>query len=484
MQTAKKLKRPWLVKALGWLIVTLLATLIAAGVLWWRERQQAQAQAQDILRTAQVGQGDLELNVVASGAVAVNRRLDLRLSTPGVVASVAVKIGDRVDAGETLAQLDTAALGFAVRQSELALERARLSLQALTQPASDDDLTLAELAIQDAAQSLTVAGLSQDVSEAQRAYSVRLAQEARERVEEAYLDYQDTLEKYGLPAAYGAGMTVAYLEAEGAVGITQVKGDYQVAQAQSQWTAAYLAYRQAQESLSQLQAGADPDQVRLVELQIEQAQLNLAEVRATLTDTVLTAPFAGVVASVNLQVGAPAATGLPVITLLDDSAFFVETTVDEIDIGRIVAGQPVIVTLDAYQDAKLAGVVEEIAALPDAQLPAGLGGVIAYPLRVRLTDTAGAAVREGMTANLTVRTRTLENVVLVPNWAVRTDQSSGGTYAYGLVDAALTRRDITVGERNESYTVVLSGLTPGDTVALVTEERNLMEMRGPPSRGD
>jgi HlyD family secretion protein len=188
-----------------------------------------------------------------------------------------------------------------------------------------------------------------------------------------------------------------------------------------------------------------------------------------------------VVAGVNLQVGAPTAAGVPAITLLDDSVFFVDTTVDEIDIGRIVVGQPVVVTLDAYPDVVLSGVVEQIATLPDA---ANLSGLIAYPLRVRLTDKGGADVREGMTASITISTRKLENVVLIPNWAVRTEQATGVTYAYTLVNEVLLRRDITVGERNESYTVVLSGVAPGDTVALVTEERNLMEMTGPPSRGD
>ncbi|HNT76343.1 MAG TPA: biotin/lipoyl-binding protein, partial [Anaerolineae bacterium] len=312
--SAKRKKRGFK-KIFAWLLVAILATLIAAGGLWWRDRQQTQLRNQDILRTAQVVQRDLELNIASSGAVAVNRRIDLRFSTPGMVTAVAVKVSDRVVPGQTLAELDTTALEFAVRQSELALERARLSLQALTQPVSADDLALAELAIQDAAQSLTVAGLSQDVSEAQRAYSVRLAQEVRDDVKDAYLNYQDVLKKYGLPEAYGAGMTVAYLEAEGNVGITQVKADYQVQQAQSQWQAAYLSYRQAQAALAQLQEGADPDQVRLTELQIEQAQLNLAEVRAALSDNVLTAPFGGVVASVNLQVGAPASTVAPAITL-------------------------------------------------------------------------------------------------------------------------------------------------------------------------
>ncbi|HNT77087.1 MAG TPA: HlyD family secretion protein, partial [Anaerolineae bacterium] len=171
----------------------------------------------------------------------------------------------------------------------------------------------------------------------------------------------------------------------------------------------------------------------------------------------------------------------PAITLLDDSVFFVDATVDEIDIGRIVVGQPVTVTLDAYPDAVLAGVVERIAITPDA---ASVSGLIAYPLRVRLTAQGGATVREGMTANIAIRTRRLENVLVIPNWAVRTDQVSSVTYAYTFVDNILTRREIVVGERNESYTEVLSGLAPGDTVALVTEARNLMEMTGPPSRGD
>jgi hypothetical protein len=76
-------------------------------------------------------------------------------------------------------------------------------------------------------------------------------------------------------------------------------------------------------------------------------------------------------------------------------------------------------------------------------------------------------------------------VVLIPNWAIRTDPTSRELFTYWYcVDGEQQpqRVVITLGERNESFTQVLEGLDAGAIVALVTEERlNLLELTGPPS---
>lgn len=479
-------------RLLTWLFIL---SLIAAGVggFWWYQQQQTQtqgAQSGEVLRTAAISQGDLDITVAASGNVAVNDRVDLRFNIPGTVVMLDIAASDRVTAGQVLAQLDTTDLEFAIRQSEIALEQIQLNRDSLTQAVEDADVALAELAIQDAAQTLAVARLSQDAATAQGAQSIRIAQQARDATTDAYNDYKKMLEKYGLPAAYGAGMEVAYIEAEGYAGIAQVKAEQQSAQAQSQWLAAYLAYKQAQQSLVQLQQGADADQIRQLELQIEQAQLNLAQSRARLDDTAISAPFDGIVSAVNIQVDSAPSNSRPALTLLDDSVFFIDVTIDEIDIRHIAVGQSAMVTLDAYPDATLTGTIASIATLPRDGTTA-MSGIIAYPLRIRLTDTdtitPALLIREGMTANVTIHTDRLENVLLVPNWAIRTDQNSNATYVYCYCTAGATpvRQDITVGRRNDSYTEVISGLQAGATVALLTEERNLLNIlgEGPPSRG-
>ncbi|MBN2007470.1 MAG: efflux RND transporter periplasmic adaptor subunit [Anaerolineae bacterium] len=465
-------------KVLIWILVAVLATVFVAGVMWFRGRQQQAQEAEKIVRTAQITRGALEITVAASGNVMVAQRSDLRFKMPGEVVTVTVEVSDRVKRGQVLAYLDAEDLEMAIRQAEIALEQVQLSMDILQQPVDENDLRLADLSIQDAAQSMEVARLSREAAEAQTAFNVRIAQEIRDKTEDAYLQYEAILEKYGLPASYGAGANVAYIEADGNVGITQVKGEEQIEMAKSQWLAAYYAYEQAKRSLEKLQAGADADQVQQIELQIEQARLSLVQARESLSNTVLIAPHDGVVAAVNLQVGSLASSAVPAITLLDDRELFVDVTVDEVDVGKVAEGLPVKVTLDAYPGVTLEGEIVRIATLPTP-----VAGVVSYPLRVRLLRTSDVDVRDGMTASVVVNARRLDDVVLAPNWAVRTDQTTGEIYVY-LYDAESgipERIPVTTGAWNETFTQIISGVEPGATVALVVEERNLLEMQGPPS---
>ncbi len=466
-------------KVFTWFIILALIAAGVGGVLWWRNRQaQAQNATSNILRTAQVERGQLVITVPASGNVAVKQRANLNFKMTGDVAVVAVAVGEHVKAGQELARLDTTTLERAVRQAEIALEQARLNLAMLQKPVGEGDIKLAEQAIHNAAQSLEVARISKEAAQAQANLSLRLAQEMRDKTAEAYENTIERLEKYGQPLAYAAGITAAYMEADGNVGITQLKADYQLQQIQSQWLSAYQAYRQAQQNLEKLQTGPDTERLRQAELQVEQAQLTLTQTQESLSNAILVAPFDGIIAAVNIQAGAPAPTNLPAITLLDDSQWYVEVNVDEIDIGKVAVGQPVSVTLDSSPQTPLRGTVERIAATST-----NVGGVIAYKLWVLLKDTETTTILDGMTAGVLIQTDIFTDVLIVPNWAVRTDQATSETYVYRLENGAPVRTAVVAGERNDTHTIITGGLAEGDTVALVPEQRNLMEMQGPPSTG-
>lgn len=465
-------------KTITWILVLAIIAGGVGGFLWFRSRRlQAQNVAQEIIRTTQISRGDLIITVPASGNVVATQRNSLSFDLPGTVAAVNVAVSDRVTAGQVLARLETEDLERTVQQAQIALDQAKINLAILKEPPEEGDVKLAELAIQSALQSLKVARISKTSAEAQGSQSIRLAQDAKDKTEEAYQNYLDFLDKYGLPMAYASGVTVAYLEAEGNVGITQVKAEYQIQQAQSQWMSANQAYEQAQKSLKTLQEGPDADQIRQVELQIEQAQISLDQAKERLDGTVITAPFDGVIAAVNIQEGVPAPTGLPAITLLDDSAFFVEVTVDEIDIGKVALDQSVDITLDAYPETTIAGIVKRIAAVPS-----NVGGIIAYQVRIEVTDTVGVDVRDGMTASVLIHTNAINDALIIPNWAIRTDQKTNETYVYRMDNGVPVRTTVTIGERNDTQTVVVSGLEAGATVALVAEESNLFNFNGPPRR--
>jgi HlyD family secretion protein len=88
-----------------------------------------------------------------------------------------------------------------------------------------------------------------------------------------------------------------------------------------------------------------------------------------------------VIAGVTISVGGPATPALPAMVLLDDSTFYIDLSIDEIDIGLIQEGQPARLTLDAYPDLPLSGIVDRIGLLPQT------GSVsVAYPVRVALAE--------------------------------------------------------------------------------------------------
>jgi RND family efflux transporter MFP subunit len=462
---------------LGLLIVGI---VIGGGWWLWNRRRSSVDASPEVLRTAEVVRDDLELVVAASGNVAVEQELDLAFELPGQVEVVLVEEGDRVERGQELARLDQASLLDAVRQAELELANAELSLAAAQDPPEQEDLALAERARQEALQAMSVAKASEELALARQAADTARAKDLEEKTREAYERYLDLLDDFGQPEAFAAGITAAYMEAQGSVGITELRTDYAVQQARSQWLSAYQRYQQASYNLEQLKAGPADEQIEQLRLQVASAELSLERAQAATTKAALVAPIDGVVARVNLEAGLAAPVGLPAVTLLNDDELFVELTVDEIDIGALASGQTVEVTVDAFPETVVKGVIDRIGLLSES-----LGGVVAYPVWVRLSNPESVDIREGMTASARVTTGVREQVLLVPNWAVRTDQTSGQvyTYCYCVQDGVPKPVQVEMGLSNDTWSEVLTGLDEGATVALVIEAVNLFELQGPPSRG-
>ena len=461
-------------KKIGIGIVVVLALAAGGFGLWRRSQQQVdQAQAQNVLRTAEVIRDDLEIAVSASGNVAVGKKQELSFGGSRAVAEVLVAVGERVVAGQELARLETADLERSVRQAEIAVAQAELNLEQLTQPADEDEIELARVTKQNAAQALEVARLGKQTAEADAQQMVVAAQRAREN---AFKDYQ---------ASETEARRNAYERALDQEAVAEANAELTRQQAQDRWLTAYRNYQQAEQNLKRLEEGPDEEQIRQAELQVSKAELNLNQAQEQVEDAVLTAPFDGRVAEVNVQPGVKPSLTEPAFIVIDDTEFYIETSVDEINIGEIEIGQPVAIELDAYPGKSFAGEVTRVA-------PASteVGGIISYRLRVHITKTEDAEVRDGMTSSVSILTDRLEDVLLLPNWAIRTQQVSGETYTYCycIQDGKPQQVEIVTGRRNATYTEIVSGLDAGQTVALVIEERNFLEQfgggpGGPPSRG-
>jgi multidrug resistance efflux pump len=141
-----------------------------------------------------------------------------------------------------------------------------------------------------------------------------------------------------------------------------------------------------------LQSGPDPDTVRLAEARVSNAQEQLAASQAALDDLELQAPFDGTVSGIEVRASEWVQPGQPVMTLADLNGLHIETTdLNEIDVARVEAGDPVIITFDALPDVQVRGRVARIAS------KAAEGSGVNYPVVIEM-DEIPEQLRWGMTA--------------------------------------------------------------------------------------
>jgi RND family efflux transporter MFP subunit len=206
---------------------------------------------------------------------------------------------------------------------------------------------------------------------------------------------------------------------------------------------------------------ADPLDVALKQVQVASAQSALDQVVARLGNTTLVAPFDGIVAAANVQAGQSVNAGTVAVQIADPSGIEVSTTVDEIDVPQVKQGQKATISLDALPNDEFSGIVSSISSFGNVQ-----SGVVSYPVTINLTVPSGVQLRQGMSATATIITQEVDNVLLVPAAAI----SGGSTNprVRVMVNGVPELRAVTVGQSNDQYTQIVSGLNAGDEVVVTS----------------
>ena len=210
----------------------------------------------------------------------------------------------------------------------------------------------------------------------------------------------------------------------------------------------------------------DEAEVAILEAQVEGGRTNLILAQLRLEQAQVKAPIDGQVASLRISPGEQVAPGRTAVVVLDENAFHTEVRVDEIDIDQIDVGQKVEIILDALPDSRVIGTIAEIASIADATGT----GVVTYLVTINI-DTDDVTLRTGMTANASIIVEEIEEVIIVPNWAVRLNRESGQAFVNRLLPNNIIEEvTVTTGLRNDQFSQILSGLQEGDVV-VVTDQR-------------
>lgn len=206
---------------------------------------------------------------------------------------------------------------------------------------------------------------------------------------------------------------------------------------------------------------------------IRETEASLTLQRALLDQATLRAPFAGIVAEINGEVGefvTPSPPGIPTppaVDLIDDSCLYVEAPIDEVDAARVKPGMPVRISLDAFRGAHYAGTVSRIAPfVRDLERQARTVDV-----EVRFDPVpADLVLLTGYSADVEILLQQRPETLRIPTESLL---EGGRVLRYDPADGVLREVSLKLGLANWRWSEVLEGLSEGDQILASLEQDGL-----------
>lgn len=201
----------------------------------------------------------------------------------------------------------------------------------------------------------------------------------------------------------------------------------------------------------------------------------LEATKATLERTVLTAPFDGIVAEVNGEVGEyltpspPGIATLPAVDLINMETLYVAAPIDEIDAAQIRPGMVVRISLDAYPKQSFPGRVHSISPY-----------VLEVAKQARTVEIEADFERQhlppnllaGYSADVEIILNSRSEAVRIPSEALMAD---GSVYLVDNASKRVKKEKITAGLANWKFTEITSGLQAGQQVVTSIDRKGLKD---------
>lgn len=339
----------------GWRILLIVLLVLFGG--WGAFQVFGRKEAGQRFRTMKVERGEIRSVVTATGTINPFTTVLVGSQISGTIKELYADFNSIVREGQVIAQIDPALFEAQVEQGRANLLNAQASLMnaQANLKTAEANLKKAEVAVIDAKRSL----------------------DRNRELAEKKVIAQATLEA--------------------------AETQYETALAQRE-----VARAQLEAARSQVESG---------KAQVEQARASLKVSETNLRYTTIRSPVNGIVISRNVDVGQTVAASLQAPTLFtiakDLTRMQVDTNVSEADIGRIAQGQVATFTVDAFPDRTFQGRVSEIRNAPQT-----IQNVVTYNVVIQV-ENRDLRLKPGMTANVSIEIEHKENILKVPNAALR-----------------------------------------------------------------
>lgn len=463
--TKKQGRNKWL----PWLI----AVSLLGGIGYATYYQVAVSPRQEARRrvlTQPVERQTLAITVAANGTVKPERSINLSPKNSGILKRLLVKEGDIVKQGQILAYMDDSNLQGQLTQARGQLAQAEANLQKAQAGNRPQDIAQAQAQLDEAQANLQKAEAGnrpQDIAQAQ----ARLAS-SQANLQKAEDDFRRNQE------LYNAGAIALQI-------VNQKRADRDSAQAQVNEARQALALQQAgsrpediaqvravvkqrQEALALLQAGSRREDIDVARAQVMSARGSLQNIQSQINDTILRAPFDGVITQKYADPGAfvtPTTSGSAVSSATSSSILSlaaineVVANLSESNVAKIRLGQKVTIRADAYPGKTFTGEVSQIAAQATVEQ-----NVTSFQIKVALSDPQNL-LRSGMNVEADFQVDRVENALVIPTASVVRRENATGVFVMGANDRPVFTR-IQIGVTANNFTEVKSGLTGNEKVLL------------------
>ncbi|MBI5968867.1 MAG: efflux RND transporter periplasmic adaptor subunit [Deltaproteobacteria bacterium] len=366
------------------------------------------------VQVARLKKEPLRLEICTVGTVLPHQEVVTTPKIAGRVERIFVKEGDLVKAGDVIVKLEETDFLLAVRQAEAALATAKANLANLLAGTRPEKIEQARAALHQAQANLT------------------------------------SMEKeYQRIKQLAAADLVAKRELDVVI---------------AQYESAIAQVRQAKEQLDMLIKGPTDEELEIARAQVRQAEAGLAVAKNTLSDTILKAPFAGLITARFVDEGVQVYTApkTEILKLTDVSRVKVVTPVSERDFSRLKIGTPCEIKLDALPGDIYQGRVTRI--IPEIN-PVSRN----FNVEVEIPNP-NLRLKSGMFANIRLFVGQKETLTISRDILI-TDLVTGVSYAFVVEGDQAVRRKLTLGERSGLLMEVLEGLKEGENLVVKGQNR-------------
>src|SRR5688500_10895989 len=399
------------------------ATALALAAFYFVGNQTTATQ----YMTAKVERGNLRNTVTATGTLQAVTTVQVGSQASGTLSALYADFNSVVKKGQVIAQLDPGVAKAQVDQSRATLQQARASLQQSLANVSGSRAGVSDAQAKALAARSTVQNNQSGVSGARANVAVLKAQ-----LDDAqsFLKQQESLMASGVIAKREVDVAAtSYKTAEARYNQAVAQLNQAILSEQSS-SSSGIAQSQAQVQQSQAQVQQSQAQVEQAKAQVQQAEAALRLAEVNLAHTTITSPIDGVVVSRDVNVGQTVAASLSAPTLFtianDLTQMQVIANIDQADIGLVERAKSVRFSVDAFPGIDLGGAIQQM-----RLNPVNVQNVVTYNVVIDVNNPE-QKLKPGMTANLTITIDERNNVLKVPNAALRfTPQDAPGRRAGG-----------------------------------------------------